>query len=417
MSLRILHILDHSLPLHSGYVFRTLSILREQRRLGWETFHVTSPKQGECASPEETVDGWHFYRTTEAPGAGAGIPALGEFELMRRLSRRIGEVAEKVRPHILHAHSPLLNALPAQWVGRRLGIPVVYELRALWEDAAVDHGTTVEGSLRYRASRWLDTIALRRADHVTTICEGLRGEIASRGIPASKITVIPNAVDPETFHTDGQRDPDLARRLGLEDCAVLGFAGSFYAYEGLDLLVDALGKLLSRGPKVKLLLVGGGFQEAALKGQVQSLGLENHVIFTGRVPHDQVQRYYDLVDVLVYPRRAMRLTDLVTPLKPLEAMAQGRLVVASDCGGHREMVFDGKNGLLFPAGNADALAATIEQMLSLSAEQRDAMRRAGRLYVEQERTWARSVSHYRDIYARLAPTVSGVAPAAQELAA
>ena len=235
-----------------------------------------------------------------------------ETDLCRVLKADAGDLL-LMRPHILHAHSPLLNALPAQWVGRRLGIPVVYELRALWEDAAVDHGTTVEGSLRYRASRWLDTIALRRADHVTTICEGLRGEIASRGIPASKITVIPNAVDPETFHTDGQRDPDLARRLGLEDCAVLGFAGSFYAYEGLDLLVDALGKLLTRRPKVKLLLVGGGFQEAALKGQVQSLGLENHVIFTGRVPHDQVQRYYDLVDVLAYPRHSMRLTELVTP--------------------------------------------------------------------------------------------------------
>ena len=133
----------------------------------------------------------------------------------------------------------MLNALPALRAGRRLGIPVVYEVRALWEDAAVDHGTTTEGSLRYRASRALETHALRRAGHVTTICEGLRREIVDRGIPAERVTVIPNAVDAREFRFGAAPDPTLRRKLGLDGATVIGFAGSFYAYEGLDLLLEA----------------------------------------------------------------------------------------------------------------------------------------------------------------------------------
>lgn len=399
--LRILHILDHSLPLHSGYAFRTVSILREQRALGWETVHLTSPKQGQCASPEETADGWSFFRTPVDDRSGGALPGLSEVDQMRRTARRLAEVVDKTKPDVLHAHSPVLNALPALWVGRRKGIPVVYEVRALWEAAAVDHGTTTEGSLRYRFSRALETFALKRVDHITTICEGLRGDIASRGISKDRITVIPNAVDTSEFQMRGPADPQLVTSLGLDGATVLGFAGSFYAYEGLDLLIAAMPGLLAKRPNTKLLLVGGGVQDAALKQQAKALGVADSVTFTGRVPHDQVQRYYDLIDVLVYPRHSMVLTELVTPLKPLEAMAQGKVLVASDVGGHKELIRDGVTGLLFKAGDVDALIAKVLEMLSYDRERLDSMRATARAFVEHERTWANSVSRYQDIYGRI----------------
>lgn len=399
MSLRVLHVLDHSIPLHSGYTFRTLSLLREQRRLGWETFHVTSPKQGPSAAREETVDGWTFARTPPAAG-GPALPGLGELALMRVLGQRLEEVAREVRPHLIHAHSPVLNALPALNVGRKLGVPVVYEVRAFWEDAAVDHGTTGEGSLRYRLTRGLETRALRRAAHVFTICEGLRSDIVARGIAADKVTVIPNAVDIESFEVGGIADEALKARLGLTGATVVGFIGSFYAYEGLDLLLDALPALLQRRPDVRVLLVGGGPQDEALKAQAARLGVQDKVVFTGRVPHAEVQRYYDLVDVLAYPRHSMRLTELVTPLKPLEAMAQGRLLVASDVGGHRELIRHGETGVLFAAGRAPALVDALDTLLG-RREDWPNLRAAGRRFVEAERHWARSVAHYREPYARL----------------
>jgi PEP-CTERM/exosortase A-associated glycosyltransferase len=400
MSLRILHVLDHSIPLHSGYTFRTLSILREQRKLGWETFHITSPKQIDCDVLEEDVDGWHFYRTPAVTGQLNALPVLAQWLLMKKLEYRLQQVAEQVRPDMLHAHSPVLNAWPALRVGKRLGIPVVYEVRAFWEDAAVDHGSTTEGSLRYRLTHWLETWALRSAQHVFTICEGLRSDIVARGISATKVTVIPNAVDIESFEPGGQPDAALKARLGLQGAIVIGFIGSFYAYEGLDLLLDALPGILIQRPEVRVLLVGGGPQDAALKSQAQRLGLADKVVFTGRVPHEQVQRYYDLVDVLAYPRRSMRLTELVTPLKPLEAMAQGRLLVASDVGGHKELIHHGETGMLFKAGSREAFAQTVVDLLG-SQDRWPAMRKVGRRFVEEDRNWTASVANYQNVYAHL----------------
>ena len=398
--MRVLHVLDHSIPLHSGYTFRTLAILREQRRLGWQTFHLTSPKQINCHVEEEDVDGMHFFRTLAADSPVGGLPGMGEFSLMRQLERRLFEVASRVRPQILHAHSPVLNAIPALRVGKRLGIPVVYEVRAFWEDAAVDHGTTTEGSLRYRLTRRLETHALKRANHVFTICEGLRSDIVARGISSTKVTVIPNAVDVDSFALGGAPDVSLCEQLGLTGCDVVGFIGSFYAYEGLDVLLDALPRLVRERPKLRLLLVGGGPQDAALKAQAQRLGVSGHVVFTGRVPHADVHRYYDLIEVLAYPRRSMRLTELVTPLKPLEAMAQGRLLVASDVGGHKELIRHGETGMLFQADSAESLADALLQVLA-NRQTWPAIRAEGRRFVEQDRTWTASVARYAPVYSGL----------------
>lgn len=399
--MRILHVLDHSLPLHSGYAFRTAAILREQRARGWDTVQLTTPRHGKFAANPESASGWHFHRTALQPGILSKLPAGAYVEEMRATSRRIRELAVQQDVDVLHAHSPVLNALPAIWAGRALRLPVVYELRALWEDAAVDHGTTVEGSLRYKLSRMLETYALKRVDHVTTICEGLRKEIITRGLAADRVTVIPNAVDTEAFTPQGEPDLALRAKLGLQDATiVLGFAGSFYGYEGLDLLLDAMAQLRAEHPGVKALLVGGGPQDQQLRAQASQLGLQDAVIFTGRVPHGEVQRYYDLIDVLAYPRKRMRLTELVTPLKPLEAMAQGRLFVASDVGGHHELIRDGETGLLFKADDAAALAQAIRRLLAMRSEW-PKIRAQARRFVEIERTWSLSVARYAPVYERL----------------
>jgi glycogen synthase len=392
MSLRILHVLDHSAPLHSGYTFRTLSILREQHRLGWSTVQLTSPKQGPTASLQEACEGLTFCRTPSAAGAGL-------FQQMRLTAERLNSLVETSRPDLIHVHSPVLNALPSLWVGRRHDLPVVYEMRASWEDAAVDHGSTKQGSVRYRLSRALESFAMRQADHVTTICEGLRGDIAMRGIAPDRITVIPNAVDIDSFRLGVAADPALRRSLGLDDALVLGFAGSFYGYEGLGLLIESVRRLLPRHPSLRVLLVGGGPQEAQLKQQVASIGLQDRIIFAGRVSHSDVQRYYALMDVLVYPRLPTRLTDMVTPLKPLEAMAQGRVLLASDVGGHRELIRHGETGFLFAPGNADALAHAIEELV-VRRYRWPTIRLQARAFVERERTWAASVLRYRDVYQR-----------------
>ncbi|MDE2154346.1 MAG: glycosyltransferase, exosortase A system-associated [Xanthomonadaceae bacterium] len=396
--LRILHVLDHSLPLHSGYTFRTLAILEAQRALGWETVQLTGPKQGSSQQREEHIGDWMFYRTPPASGLLAGLPLLRYRFLMRALQTRLAEVVDSVRPDILHAHSPVLDALPALAVGRATGIPVVYEVRAFWEDAAVDLGTAREGGARYRLTRALETRALQRADAVTTICDGLRGDMLERGISADRVTVIPNAVDIARFRSTASVDAKLLEEYGLARGYTLGFAGSFYAYEGLDLLLRAMPLVLQAVPQARLLLLGGGPQEDALRALANSLGLERVVHFVGRVPHGEVTRYYGVMDIMVYPRISRRLTELVTPLKPLEAMAMGKLVAASDVGGHRELIRDGHNGHLFPAGSAEAIAQCLATLLKTHAG-RDRVIANGQEFVERERTWSASVARYRAVYA------------------
>ncbi len=396
--MKILHILDHSIPLHSGYTFRTRAILEQQRKLGWETAHITSSKHSADYQETEEVDGLLFYRTRPSESALASLPLMNQLDVINSLTKRLDQVIAIERPDILHAHSPSLNGIAAIRAGRKHNLPVVYECRAFWEDAAVDHGTSKEWGLRYRITRALETYTFKNADAVTTICGGLKGDIQARGIRADKITVIPNAVDLVHFsQRQDANDLQLSDELKLTDKNVLGFIGSFYAYEGLLLLVSALPDILKKAPETRLLLVGGGPDDAKLKKLSNELGLQEKIIFTGRVPHAEVTRYYDLVDIFVYPRLHMRLTDLVTPLKPLEAMAQEKLVLASDVGGHKELIRDGENGRLFRAGDKNSLADAALDMIKQTNDSSE-LRRKGLEYVEKERNWVVSVANYKNVY-------------------
>lgn len=392
--MRILHVLDHSLPLHSGYSFRTRALIEASRRRGWETVHLTTPRHSATGPMTEVVDGLTFHR---APAPGS-IPILSE---VSATAKALDQLVRETRPDIIHAHSPVLTALAAGGVARRHGLPLVYEIRAFWEDASVGNGTGTQGSIQYRLTHALETWACRRADAVGAICEGLLADLRQRGITSEKLFHIPNGVDLAQFGQPLRRDMALAAQLGFADDAdVIGFIGSFYDYEGLDDLITAMPALVSTRPKLQLLLVGGGPMTEALAAQAAASPSADRIHFIGRVPHQEVDRYYSLIDVLVYPRKSMRLTDLVTPLKPLEAMAQEKLVAASDVGGHRELIVDGVTGTLFKADDPGALAAAVGGLFSDRAMW-PTRRAAGKAYVETERNWDASVTNYAPVYARL----------------
>ncbi|MBL8201857.1 MAG: glycosyltransferase, exosortase A system-associated [Chromatiales bacterium] len=396
--MRILHLLNHSLPVQDGYAFRTAAILREQAALGWETVQVTSDRHP-AEVPEEQVAGLHFLRTLPGQGWLRRQPVAEQLSTIATLAARAEQVARASHPDILHAHSPCLVGLAALQVGRRLGIPVVYEMRSSWEDAAVTEGVTKRGSLRFRLSRALETRVLRRADAVTTICDGLRAEICARGVPPDRVTVIPNAVDTAQFGRVHPGWPAIRQKYAPAGERLIGFIGSFYNWEGLDLLVAAAAVLRQRREDFRLLLVGGGAEEQRLQAQVAALGLGQFVTFIGRVPHGDVGAWYGALDLLVYPRPSTPLTDMVTPLKPLEAMAAGKPVLASDVAGHRELIRHGFNGLLFPAGQPAALAAGIDA--ALGSGSLAVLSERARQWVHAERTWRASVARYQPVYAAL----------------
>jgi PEP-CTERM/exosortase A-associated glycosyltransferase len=388
----VLHVLDHSLPALSGYSTRSRNIVVFQREAGLRPVVVTSPKHPVAGPEREVLEGIAHYRTR--PGRAVGIPYVRELGLMAALARRIRDVARSEGARVLHAHSPVLNGLPALWVGRRLGLPVVYEARAFWEDAAVDQQTTREGSLRYRLTRTLETFLFRRVDRVVVIAEAMRHDIVRRGVPAERVTVVPNGVDTDIF-SPVLRDERLARSLGLDGAPVLGFIGSFYHYEGLSLLLEALPALRARMPGVRVLLVGGGDEEVALRSMSARIG--DAVVFAGRVPYDRIRDYYSLIDVFVCPRRRMRLTELVTPLKPLEAMAMACPVLASDVGGQAELIRHDVTGVLFSAESRDSL---VEAAAGLGADpaRRARLGRQAREFVVAQRGWPQVVGRYLPLY-------------------
>jgi len=377
-----------------------MGIFGAQRSFGWQTRHLTTPRYNKDQQPTAEVDGWSFHRTNPPPALLGRAPVMREWLEMRATERRISQVLADEPADVVHAHSPILAGIPALRAARRAGKPMVYEVRALWEDAAVDLGTSKGGGLRYRATRDMESWLLRRADAVVTLCDSMRDELASRGIPPERIAVVPNAVDLSLFGTTQPRDEGLAASLGLNGRTVLGFIGSFYHYEGLDYLLEALARLKDRLPGITALLVGGGPEAERLQAKAVDLALGDAVHFTGRVPHSEVHRYYGLIDLFVYPRRSMRLTELVTPLKPLEAMAQRRVVLASDVGGHRALVSDGQTGFLFKADDPAALAQRVLDVVGDPAAQ-DRARTAGRRFVETERTWEASAAAYKPVYERL----------------
>ncbi|HHQ13523.1 MAG TPA: glycosyltransferase, exosortase A system-associated [Chromatiales bacterium] len=392
---RVLHVFDHSLPVHTGYAFRSAAILDEQLAMGWQTWQVTSSKQ-ECPLPEEDAGGHHFFRTQASGLPLAHKPVLEQIDTVYTLRRRLRELLTRLDPQIIHAYSPCLTALAALPVARDHGLPLVYEMRSSWEDAAVTRGTAAPGGIRYRLSRALETRVLTQAAAITTICDRLRDDIIVRGIPPERVTVVPNAVERRMFEPPGERACTLRQKFGAADRKLVGYIGSFHPYEGLDLLIDAVDRLGEQRSQFRFLLAGGGSAEPGIRKRIARLGLSDDIWLLGRVPHQEIPDYYAAMDVLVYPREQTPLTDKVTPLKPLEAMAQRRLVVASDIGGHRELIRNGETGMLFAPGDPDALAAAL---LDACNDQRagQILDRAYR-FVSQQRTWSHCALKYRDVY-------------------
>lgn len=400
MTLKVLHVLEYSRPNISGYSLRSDAIIRHQRLLGIETQQLTSQRFQDFSQLAEDVDGVIYQRTPKYQGWLANIPLFSYLGYINHLSKRIEELVIADKPDVIQCHSPMFNALAAIKIARKYNIPVTYEIRALWEDAAVDTGKISEGSLKYKLIKAMEQWALLKVDAVSCICKGLTHDINSRGIAMEKLFVTPNAVDLQKFSPIKERDKVLEQTLNLEGKKVLAFIGTFFKYEGLSYAIEAMSIIAKQRCDIHLLLVGAGNEFDNLHEQVRQANLEQYVTFVGRVNFDQVNRYYSLADIMLFPRESIRLTELVTPLKPLESMAQLKPVLASNIGGHRELISDNETGFLAPPEDSQALADKVlsiiddDVLLATIAEQ-------GLTFVTEQRTWLKTADQYLSTYNRL----------------
>ncbi|MGC8603420.1 MAG: glycosyltransferase, partial [Desulfomonilaceae bacterium] len=361
--MKVLHILHRSVPGTHGYAIRSKEIISQLVAKGVETIVVTSPSQAPLgvldSEHSEIIDGVRYFRscgkllepTLEVKDGKYGRATLRVLQ-NSNLFRMSWRIANKYKPDVIHAHSPFTCGLVGDLVGSLTGIPKIYEMRGIWEDQHTSRYGMATTSLRYRGVRFLENVALKRADRCFAISNALKDEIISRGIDSDKITIAPNGVDVRKFFP-GKPNVMLIEKLGLKNKLVMGYIGTFFYYEGLDLLAEAFQILASTYPSLVLLLVGDGELMPKLRDFASKSDYSDRFIFTGRIKNDLIVEYYKLFDILVLPRRDAREANLVTPLKPLEIMAMAKPLVASDIGGHREIVTDGLNGVLFTPERTD----------------------------------------------------------------
>ena len=388
----ILHIAQYSLPqITSGYTLRTQAILRHQRALGLDPTVVTSPRHP--SSVDEEVEGIHHYRCPpERPGRSVWFRDRARVQV---LAERIVEIVKsRGDVDLLHAHSPVLCGISALRAGRRLGIPVIYEVRGLWEEALRRGRASLSAGLRYRLARLMETRVCRAADAVVVISEGLKQEFAGRGVASSRIHVVGNGTDTGSLRPRSVSS-DWRAGANFPEGPVMLYLGALRDYEGVDLLLEAFPAIRDRHPSVQLVIVGSG--EAREKLAAALDGTQSSIHLLPAVPPHEVPAYYAAADLVVYPRLADRETECVTPLKPLEAMAMGKAIVASDVGGLRELLEDGRTARLFAAGSSAALA---EACISLLADESERQRLGGnaREVAESRFDWRRVVPRYRGVY-------------------
>lgn len=415
---QILHVVGKGLPAtQSGYTLRTHYTVLAQRAAG---LHPTVAVQvGEAEELDELevslVDDVSYYRLP-----GAGRKSMTTEEWLHSNVAQLAKVVERSRPALLHAHSDFYNAISAHAVGRAFGIPVVYETRGFWEESwlsrmtqkfSIDSTEELERlwglpeAYSWRQKR--EEAARSTVDHVFTLAEVMKVHIEEghRGLP--RVSLVPNAVKAEEFPVL-ERDDLLANDLAISaDTLVIGYISSLVEYEGIDTLVSAFSNVVStNASKLKLLIVGDGPMLAPLKQQVHDLDLQERVVFTGRVLHDDVLRYYSTIDIFVVPRRPARVCELVTPLKPFEAFSTGRTVVMSDVSALREIATDSEAAELFVAGNPESLADVLSQLIS-DPQRREELSKRGAEWVRAHRSWESNTETYLTVYDSLGVQPSG----------
>jgi glycosyltransferase involved in cell wall biosynthesis len=400
---RILHLVNDALPnANAGYTIRTHEIVLAQKAAGLDPHVVTR-----CGFPvtQGTLDGRHLVMLDRIP-----YYRLLPWHLPRRADKKAAlglelaaRLTEQVQPSVLHAASNYVNATIALAIGKSYGLPVVYEVRGFWEDTWLSRHPDSEKmavSELYQLNRDLETRCMLAADLVVTLGEAMREEIVARGVPAEKVLIVPNAVS-EEFLRPLPDAAALRKELGIKpDEHVVGVVSSLVPHEGIGTLLQATRLLKDRGLPVRALIVGDGPERAALQRQAADLGLSEAAIFTGRVPATKVREFHALLDVFVVPRTPDRVCQLVTPLKPVEAMASGLCVVTSEVKALAEIIKPDVTGALTIPEDPMALADTLELLVG-SPDIRRKLGEGAREWVARDRTWARNAARYRDAYARL----------------
>jgi glycosyltransferase involved in cell wall biosynthesis len=400
------YLLHNSLPYASaGYATRSHGLLSALVRDGWHVHGATrlgypydtwDDNDYRVPQRSDEIDGVLYHRLLNGRRPYPKWP-IGTY--LDDYSRLVEQLAIEHRVSVIHAASNYWNGLAAINVAHRLGLPSIYEVRGLWELTRISREAQYEGSELFRLTAEMEVAACHEVDQVLTITGSLRDLMVNRGVPEEKITVLPNGVDAVRF-VPRPRDQELAQQLGLTGKVVIGYVGSILDYEGIDTLLHATARMKGMRDDFHVLIVGDGAAFDQCQALAGHLSLADLVTFTGRVPHHDVERYYSLVDVAPFPRKPLPVCEAVSPLKPFEAMAMGKVPVVSSVAALQEIVDHGTTGLVFAKGDVEALTTALNQAVG-DAELRARLGAAARDWVVRERDWSVLVKQLEQVYSEL----------------
>lgn len=399
------YLVHNSLPYSSsGYATRTQGLLASMVRRGWNVDVLTRPQypldtksgakiRSSVLETPDVIDGVSYSRILSRADSSDIDTRVTHF------AARVAEKAERERWGLVHAASNFYVGLAGVEAAARIGVPSVYEVRGIWDITRASREPAYFDTERFKLAIRMEADACRLADHSFAITEGLRSLMIDSGVPADQISLLPNGVDINRF-TPATPNEGLRQKLGLDGKIVVGYVGSVLDYEGLELLVDAVKVLLDDGLPVALLIVGDGKAFDSVKSRIEEVGISEHVVLPGRVPHAEAEAYYSIIDIAPFPRLPLPVTELVSPLKPFEAMAMAKPVVVSSVGALTEIVTDGENGLVFTKGDVSSLAVALARLVD-SEEERVQLGAAGRDWVVANRSWDALSARIVEVYEKL----------------
>lgn len=398
----IMYVASSSRPYHTtGYTTRTHHLLEALKSDGWSVHCVTRPGYPLDRPDSVNLDAPQVSFIDNTPYER--VPSRHRREVqydiyLQEAADALEKVARRLKPALIHAASNYEAGLPALIVARRLGIPFCYEVRGLWEYTAASKKPGWEHTERFDLDRKLETFVAKHADRVFTLTRALATELVHRGVDRERIDLLPNAVNLD-FFSPASRDDTLANKLGIKESTfVCGYVGSIAKYEGLEDLIAALPTLIAQVPDSRLLLVGDGDELASLRDQAKKLGVLSHVIFTGKVAHAEVKKYFSLFSTIALPRKPYAVCKLVSPLKPFEAMAMRVPLIVSDVDALAEIFVHGRTALLHKAGDVGSLASALIDLAS-SAELRQRLAAEAYDQVSNQSQWRQVISTVNTYYA------------------
>jgi glycosyltransferase involved in cell wall biosynthesis len=404
---RILYVLHNSLPYNSGgYATRGHGLMCGVKELGWDVQVLTRrgyphDRKGMNDLPTDElqmVDDVPYFRLIEQE---KGYGQINIAAYLDGYAKDLAKMVLQLRPSILHAASNHINGLVVNAVAKHFGIPSIYEVRGLWEITRISRQPSFEGSEYFQMMSNLEARSAAEANFVFTITHALGEEIKRRSGDITEMGFLPNGVHSNRFLPKSPNH-ELKQKLGIEsDAIVLGYIGSLVSYEGLDLLLKALPEVKKKADNpFKLMIVGDGAFMEQLQTLADELNLQEDVLFTGRVPHEEVEEYYSIVDIAPFPRLPLPVTEMVSPLKPFEAMSMEKAVIASNVQALSEIVIHHQTGVLFNKGDVDDLVMNLVKLIDDDVL-RDKIGKQARVWVCEHRDWGKISETLSDVYHRI----------------